>query len=252
MCEPTSPATTSLITAISLNTTPTLSACLTLFIPVPPTVTIAAFSLRLHPCSHPLFYCPVLFSERLESTTSWGKIKPDMFSEGGREGGVWWKICTNTSPLVLHFIIDIDGYGLLDSMCSLTMKFIILLLFECIKCCPLVLRQNCSWYTPIKLVEGQPKEQECRRGWGDGRRRRGRECVGVCVLEGRGGFRSLPGSLLGLHSLKRVFYKGPCLAERGKPARVKKKGVGKSSQGCNCCYVGEKYSSVLWGFFRVK
>ena len=51
-------------------------------------------------------------------------------------------------------------------------------------------------------------------------------CVCVCVLEGRGGFRSasLPGSLLGLHSLKLVFYKGSCLAERGKPARVKRKG----------------------------
>ncbi len=53
-------------------------------------------------------------------------------------------------------------------------------------------------------------------------------CMCVCesVLEGRGGFRSasLPGSLLGLHSLKPVFYKGPCLAERGKPARVKRKG----------------------------
>lgn len=51
-------------------------------------------------------------------------------------------------------------------------------------------------------------------------------CVGVCVLEGRGGFSSvcLPGSLLGLHSLKLVFYKGPCLAERGKPAMVKRKG----------------------------
>lgn len=46
----------------------------------------------------------------------------------------------------------------------------------------------------------------------------------VCVLEGRGCFRGLPGSLLGLHSLKRVFYKGPCLAERGKPARVERKG----------------------------
>ena len=72
--------------------------------------------------------------------------------------------------------------------------------------------------------------------------------VRVCVFEGKGGFRrvSLPGSLLGLHSLNLFFYKGPCLAERGQPARIKKKGVGKSSQGCNCCYVGEKYSGVLW------
>lgn len=36
---------------------------------------------------------------------------------------------------LLRFIIDIDGYGLLDCTCFLTMKFIILLLFECIKGC---------------------------------------------------------------------------------------------------------------------
>lgn len=72
---------------------------------------------------------------------------------------------------------------------------------------------------PIKLVELEPKEQECRR-------EEGNMGGAVCVLGGRGGFRSasLPGSLLGLHSLKLVFYKGPCLAERGKPARVKRKG----------------------------
>lgn len=51
-------------------------------------------------------------------------------------------------------------------------------------------------------------------------------CVRVCALEGRGGFKCarLPGSLLGLHSLKLFFYKGPCLAERGKPARIRRKG----------------------------
>lgn len=48
----------------------------------------------------------------------------------------------------------------------------------------------------------------------------------VCALEGRGGFTGagLPGSLLGIHSLKLLFYKGPCLAEMGKPAMVKRKG----------------------------
>lgn len=45
-------------------------------------------------------------------------------------------------------------------------------------------------------------------------------------LEGGEGFKSasMPGSLLGLHSLKLFFYKGPCLAERGEPARVERKG----------------------------
>lgn len=58
---------------------------------------------------------------------------------------------------------------------------------------------------------------------------------------------SLPGSLLGLHSLKLGFYKGPCLAERGKPARVKKKERGgqiQSSMQLLLC--GGKYSSALW------
>ena len=57
-----------------------------------------------------------------------------MWGEGGQ--GVCRKICTTIGPLVLellHFIMDIDGYELLDCTCFLTMKFIILLLFECIK-----------------------------------------------------------------------------------------------------------------------
>lgn len=48
-------------------------------------------------------------------------------------------------------------------------------------------------------------------------------CVKVCACK-EGKVRvSLLGLLLSLHSLKLLFYKGPCLAERGKPARVKRK-----------------------------
>lgn len=67
------------------------------------------------------------------------------------------------------------------------------------------------------------------------------------MLEGRGGFRSasLSGSLLGLHSLKLAFYKGPCLAARGKPARVKRKGWASPVRDANVAMWGKKYSSVL-------
>lgn len=73
-------------------------------------------------------------------------------------------------------------------------------------------------------------------------------CARVCVLERRGGFgsASLPGSLLGLHSLKLVFYKGPCLAERGKPARVKRKGWASPVKDATVAmWVKKKYSSML-------
>lgn len=62
--------------------------------------------------------------------------------EGGRVGGVQRKICTTMSSLVLellNFIIDIDDYGLLNCACLLTMKCTILVLFETIKSCLLVI-----------------------------------------------------------------------------------------------------------------
>lgn len=67
-------------------------------------------------------------------------------------------------------------------------------------------------------------------------------------LEGGKGLRSasLPGSLLGLHSLKLLFYKGPWLAERGKPARVKRKGWASPVKYATVAMWGKKYSSVLW------
>lgn len=76
-------------------------------------------------------------------------------------------------------------------------------------------------------------------------------CVWVCVLEGRRGFRSvsLPGSLLGLHSLKLFFLQGTLPGREGQTCQGKKKGVGKSSQGCNCCYVGEN-TVVCFGLLQ--
>lgn len=76
----------------------------------------------------------------------------------------------------------------------------------------------------LKVINFESKskgEKERDRG-----RRQVRVYVNVCEFEGSGGFRrvSLPGFLLGFHSLKLFFYKEPCLAERGQPARIKRKG----------------------------
>lgn len=85
------------------------------------------------------------------------------------------------------------------------------------------------------------KEGRLQRG---GRRRQERVCV---RKKERGGFEhvSLPGSLLGLHSLKLFFYKGPCLAERGVPARIKRKGWASPVKDATVAMWEEKYSSLL-------
>lgn len=124
-----------------------------------------------------------------------------------------------------------------------TALFLTILLFpKCIKACLLVV----LYITGLILIHAYKvisymKEGRLQRG---GRRRQER----VCVREKeRGGFEhvSLPGSLLGLHSLKLFFYKGPCLAERGVPARIKRKGWASPVKDATVAMWEEKYSSLL-------
>lgn len=96
----------------------------------------------------------------------------------------------------------------------------------------------------------------CRREEKDRVRGQVRQCVKVC--EQKGGFRcmSLPGSMLDLQSHKLFFYKSPCLPERGQLAQMKRKRVGKSSQGCNRCYAEKRsvhwYCSIQFGLRPVE